>query len=66
MTARYLGYLAACPIERAVMLTCAACNVRWLGCADVFECPECGEGEPPWLPSPPPPALSPADREVGR
>ncbi len=48
---RYLGDLSACPRPLAVMMTCAACSVRWLGCADVYECPECGEGAPPWFPA---------------
>src|SRR5699024_10366881 len=35
--------------ERRTQMYCDECRVQWSGCWDSFECPECGEGEPPWL-----------------
>lgn len=43
-----LGDISAVPPDRSVAMSCEKCRVRWRGCADVFECPRCGEGTPPW------------------
>lgn len=44
---RDLGNLSSVepPYRRA--MACDDCRVRWDGCADAFECPECGQGELP-------------------
>lgn len=45
------GYLAAVESPYAISMRCAKCRTRWTGCWDAFECPECGEGELPQLPT---------------
>jgi hypothetical protein len=44
---RDYGYLAAVDPPYAVSMRCDACKTKWLGCLDVFQCPECGLGELP-------------------
>lgn len=46
-----VGDISAVPPPYAVGMSCGFCHVRWRGCADVFECPMCGDGEPPWMPA---------------
>lgn len=43
----FLGNLAVAP-ERGVSLECVACQVSWIGCAAVCECPRCGLGADYW------------------
>lgn len=38
--------------EEVERLRLLASRVLWYGCADSFQCPECGEGKPPWLEAP--------------
>jgi hypothetical protein len=44
---RDYGYLAAVDPPYARGMQCDACKVKWIGCWDNFQCPECGEGELP-------------------
>ena len=44
------GDISAVPPWYAVPMECDPCKVKWRGCADVFECPVCGKGTPPWNP----------------
>lgn len=45
------GDISAVPPPYAARMSCGPCHVEWRGCADAFECPVCGYGEPPWMPS---------------
>jgi len=47
---RDYGDISAVPPWYAVPMECDPCKVKWRGCADVFECPVCGKGTPPWNP----------------
>ena len=44
---RDLGDLSAVDPVYSRTMYCDACMVRWLGCWDAFECPQCGQGELP-------------------
>ena len=44
------GDISAVDPPYAVLMECKPCRVRWLGCWDIFQCPECHEGELPWNP----------------
>lgn len=40
---RDLGDRSACVNDRRIGLWCDACRVRWIGCQDAHECPQCGD-----------------------
>ena len=44
---KYLGDLSAVDPPYSRMMYCDDCMVKWMGCWDSFECPECGNGELP-------------------
>jgi hypothetical protein len=44
---RDYGDLSAVEPWARVSMTCERCKVRWYGCWDNYQCPECGEGELP-------------------
>ena len=41
------GDLSAVDIIYQVSMYCEKCNVRWYGCWDNYECPECFTGDLP-------------------
>jgi hypothetical protein len=44
---RDFGDLSAVDPAYRRAMRCEACRIVWGGCADAFECPACGVGEPP-------------------
>lgn len=44
---RDLGNLSAVEPQYARAMFCDECMVRWTGCWDNFQCPQCGQGEIP-------------------
>lgn len=44
------GDISAVDPPYAVGMDCGPCHATWRGCWDVFECPNCGDGELPWSP----------------
>jgi hypothetical protein len=44
---RDYGDLSAVDPPNRVSMQCDSCRVRWQGCWDNFQCPECGEGQLP-------------------
>jgi hypothetical protein len=44
---KYLGDFSATPPQYSRGMFCDDCKVRWTGCWDNFQCPQCGQGELP-------------------
>lgn len=44
---RDLGDLSATPPWHSRAMSCDECKVKWTGCWDNFQCPECGQGDLP-------------------
>lgn len=47
MNYKYLGNFSATPPWHDQGMSCHKCKVKWTGCWDNFQCPQCGEGELP-------------------